>query len=77
MTAHYAGDPTYGASDSAPVQVTTAKENSQTKATLVAGNPISQTFYQTSTIPYGTVFFLRSDVTNAAGTPCAPTHIVG
>ena len=28
VTAHYAGDPTYGASDSAPVQVTVGKENS-------------------------------------------------
>ena len=72
VTAHYAGDPTYGASDSAPVQVTVGKENSQTKETLVAYNANTYSFYQTSTIPYGTIFFLRSDVTNAAGTLCAP-----
>jgi hypothetical protein len=72
VTAHYAGDSTYGASDSAPVQVIVGKENSQTKETMVAYNSTNGTFYQTSTIPYGTIFFLRSDVTNAAGTPCAP-----
>jgi hypothetical protein len=73
VTAHYAGDSTFGASDSAPVQVTVGKENSETKATLVALNPTTYKFQQIgSTIAYGTIFFLRSDVTNAAGTPCAP-----
>jgi hypothetical protein len=72
VTAHYAGDATFGASDSAPVQVTVGKENSQTAATLVAYPSANYTFYDTSTIPYGSIFFLRSDVTNAAGTPCAP-----
>lgn len=72
VTAHYAGDPIYGASDSGPVQVTVGKEPSQTKATLLAYDPASQTFRQTSTIAYGTIFFLRSDITNAAGSPCGP-----
>jgi hypothetical protein len=72
VTAHYAGDSTFGSSDSAPVQVTVGKEASETKTTLVAYSYPSGTFYQTSTIPYGTIFFLRSDVTNAAGTACAP-----
>jgi len=72
VSAHYAGDSTFGGSDSAPVEVTVGKENSETKTTLVAYGYPSGTFYQTGTIPYGTIFFLRSDVTNAAGTPCAP-----
>jgi pro-kumamolisin-like protein/Big-like domain-containing protein len=72
VTAHYAGDSTFGASDSAPISVTVGKENSQTKETLVAYNSTTGTFYQTSTIPFGTIFFLRSDVTDAAGTSCAP-----
>ncbi len=72
VTAHYAGDSTFGASDSAPVQVTVAKENSQTKETLVAYSLTTGTFYQTDTIPYGTIFFLRSDISNAAGAACAP-----
>ncbi len=72
VTAHYAGDASFGASDSAPVQVTVSKENSQTTATLVAWDPNTGLFNQTSTISYGAVFFLRSDVSNAAGTPCGP-----
>jgi hypothetical protein len=72
VTAHYAGDPTFGASDSAPVQVTVGKENSETKATLVLYNFTTQSFSQTTSVPFGSVFFLRSDVTNAPGTACAP-----
>jgi len=73
VTAHYAGDPTFGASDSAAIQVTVGKENSLTKETLTALNPTTYSFQPIgSTIPYGTIFFLRGDVSNAAGTPCAP-----
>lgn len=73
VRAHYAGDSTFGASDSSAIQVTVGKENSETKTTLVALNPATYTFHQIgSTLPYGTIFFLRGDVTNAAGTPCAP-----
>ncbi|MGB8010509.1 MAG: protease pro-enzyme activation domain-containing protein [Terriglobales bacterium] len=72
VSAHYAGDSTFGASDSAPVQVTVGKESSETQATLVAYDYTTGTFYQTNTIPYGTIFFLRSDVTNGSGTSCAP-----
>ena len=36
VRAHYAGDSTFGASDSSAIQVTVGKENSETKATLVA-----------------------------------------
>jgi hypothetical protein len=72
VTAHYAGDGNFGASDSAPVQVTVGKENSQTKATVELYNPNSRTFSFTATIPYGSIFFLHSDVTNASGTACFP-----
>jgi hypothetical protein len=72
VTAHYAGDSTFSASDSMPVQVTVGKENSQTTATLVAYNSTSRTFSQTNTVPYGSIFLLRSDVANTSGTACAP-----
>jgi hypothetical protein len=72
VTAHYAGDATYGASDSAAVSVTVGKENSSTKMAMEAYEPISRTFYSANTIPFGTIFFLRSDVTDAAGTSCLP-----
>jgi hypothetical protein len=72
VTAYYPGDSTFGASNSAPIQVTVGKENSLTKETLVLYNFNTQTFSDTSSVPYGSVFFLRSDVTNAAGASCAP-----
>ncbi len=75
VTAHYAGDATYGASDSAAVSVTVGKESSTTKMTMEAYDPNSRTFYQTNTIPYGTIFFLRSDVSDAAGTSCIPNAV--
>jgi len=73
VTAHYAGDSRFGASDSSPIQVTVGKENSEVQETLVGLNPTTYAFQQIgSSIPYGTIFFLRSDVTNAVGAPCAP-----
>ncbi len=65
VTAHYSGDGTYGGSDSAGVQVTVGKENSQTPLTLV-----DQHFNHVTTLPYGSLYFLRGDVTNASGTLC-------
>lgn len=76
VTAHYPGDGSFAASDSAPVQVTVGKENSQTALTLEAYNETTRTFSPASpTVPYGSIFYLRGDVTNAAGTPCAPSPI--
>jgi hypothetical protein len=75
VTAYYSGDPTFGASNSTPVPVTVGKENSETKETLTALNPTTYAFQPIgSTIPYGTIFFLRSDVANGAGTPCLPNQ---
>jgi len=72
VTAQYSGDSTYGGSVSTPVSVTVGKENSQTSATLVAYDYTTGTFYQTNSIPYGTIFFLRSSVANSNGGSCAP-----
>ncbi|MGB8030941.1 MAG: protease pro-enzyme activation domain-containing protein [Terracidiphilus sp.] len=76
VTAHYPGDGTFAASDSAPVEVTVAKENSQTALSLEAYNPTTQTFSPASaTVPYGSIFYIHGDVTNAAGTPCTPSQL--
>lgn len=76
VTAHYPGDGIFAASDSAPVEVTVGKENSQTILTLEAYNTTSRTFSPASpTVPYGSIFYLRGSVTNAAGTPCAPSPL--
>jgi hypothetical protein len=72
VTAHYAGDATFGASDSAPMQVTVGKENSQTGLKLAEYSATSGSFISTNTVPYGSIFFVRSDVADAAGTACAP-----
>lgn len=75
VTAHYAGDSKFGASDSLPIQVTVGKENSKVQETLVALNEPTYSFQQIgSSIPYGSIFFLRSDVTDAAGASCAPNQ---
>ncbi len=72
VTAHYPGDGTFAASDSAPVRVTVGKENSQTIESLMVYPSATGGFYQSSTVPYGSIFFLRSDVTNTAGVKCSP-----
>jgi hypothetical protein len=76
VTAHYAGDGKFGASDSTPpVQVTVNPESSLTKVGLVTFD--YTTGYETSsnatTAPYGSPYLLRVDVTNASGKLCAPT----
>jgi hypothetical protein len=76
VTAHYPGDGTFAASDSAPVQVTVGKESSQTTLTLEAYNLSTRTFSPANaTVPYGSIFYIRGSVTNAAGTPCAPSPL--
>jgi hypothetical protein len=65
VTAHYAGDGTFVPSDSAAVAVTITPEGSTTNASVFTGsifNPISFT-----TLPYGSVVFLRADVASQSG----------
>ena len=70
VRAHYPGDSTYGPSDSASIQVTVGKENSKLTETLVLYDPVVRSYTETNTVPYGSVFYLRDDVTNTAGAPC-------
>lgn len=72
VTAHYSGDANFGASDSAPVQVTVGKENSQTKESIQLYSYTTGSFSSVNSVPYGSIFFLRGDVDGAAGTSCAP-----
>ena len=40
------------------------------------GTVTTRTFSQASpTVPYGSIFYIRGSVTNAAGTPCAPSPL--
>jgi len=72
VTAHYPGDGNFGASDSAPLQVTVGKETSQTKESMESYSFTTGSFSSANSIPYGSIFFLRGDVNGAAGTSCAP-----
>jgi Pro-kumamolisin, activation domain/Bacterial Ig-like domain (group 3) len=73
LIAHYPGDSTYSASDSAPVTVTVNKENSQLQTFLVtfdsSGNILSK---DTGTAVYGSPYLLRVNVENASGNLCSP-----
>ena len=93
VTAHYAGNGTYGASDSAGVPVTVNPENSKTLVQLVTETCTTIT-YGATTVPYGysiaclnamgvsTVYsgyMLRVDVTNSSGSlnPSDPGGVAG
>jgi hypothetical protein len=74
VTAHYAGDGTYGASDSTPaVPVTVSAEGSQTRVALLTFNPTTgqETSSNATSLTYGSSFeILRADVTNSSGQLC-------
>ena len=78
VTAHYAGNGTFAASDSSPgIPVTVGKESSQTEIRLVTlGNP-TLPGYNITTVPYGSPYVLRMDVTNSSGNLCAPSNSSG
>lgn len=76
VTAHYAGDPTFGGSDSTPVSITVGKENSSTQIELVTfdwnGRQISG---NASGAVYGSPYLLRVNVLNSAGAVCQPNPL--
>jgi hypothetical protein len=74
VTAHYAGNGTYGASDSTPgIPVTVSKESSQTQMELVTFNlTTGAPSYGVNSVPYGYPYELRMDVTNSSGQLCTP-----
>ncbi len=72
VTAHYAGNGTLAASDSSPgVPVTVAKESSLTELRLATPNATGSPVYNITTVPYGSIYILRMDVTNSSGQLCA------
>lgn len=66
ITAHYPGDGTFGASDSAPVAVTVTPEASTTTVRAVTGNFFTAPVPFTSG-PYGTPVFLAAVVAGISG----------
>jgi len=82
VSAHYAGNGTYGASDSTPpVQVTVSPENSKTILQVATADCSGHiTYSTTASFPYGYSivcsgvpylgYWLRMDVTNSSGNLC-------
>ncbi|MHB8754776.1 MAG: Ig-like domain repeat protein [Candidatus Acidiferrales bacterium] len=72
VMAHYAGDGTYGGSDSNAVTVTVNPESSKTGLRLATFdlNTGQITNPNATTLVYGSSYLLRSDVTNSSGTNC-------
>jgi pro-kumamolisin-like protein len=71
VSAHYPGDGTFGPSDSTPgIPVTVTPEGSQTSIGLVAFAANGTPSFQTS-VPYGSPYVLRVDVTNTSKTQCS------
>jgi hypothetical protein len=74
-TAHYAGDGTFGASDSAGVPITVNKESSKLQYGIVTfdslGNIVST---NAPSVSYGSAYILRMDILNSTGTAtnCQP-----
>ncbi|MGB7023968.1 MAG: Ig-like domain repeat protein, partial [Candidatus Acidiferrales bacterium] len=75
VKAHYAGDATYGGSDSNAVTVTVTPEASQTALRILTFDPISGQLINpnATTFNYGSAYLLRADVTNNSSTPCFNT----
>ena len=68
VVAHYGGDGLVAASDSAPMTITVAKQNSQTVVNFVTATGALTTTAQNVT--YGSSYTLRIDVENASGQTC-------
>ena len=77
--AHYAGDGTFGASDSGGIAVNVSREASTTNLTPLTTSPGTFSFSALpSSIPYGTPVYLRADVGSAAhpNADTAPTGTI-
>jgi subtilase family serine protease len=79
VTAHYAGDATFGASDSTPaISVTVNPEASRTSLGIVTFGPTGAiTSSNATSIAYGSPYILNVGVTNFAGSLCHPNAIGG
>ena len=53
------------------IPVTVSKESSQTGLRLVTLSATGPPTYNITTVPYGSPYVLRMDVTNSSGQPCA------
>jgi len=73
--ANYAGDGTFGASESSPVPITVLPEKSQVATTFFSINNAGRAITFSSG-PYGSPVFLRADVIGASGIGTATGNVV-
>lgn len=67
VIAHYAGDGTFGASDStSPISVIVTPEGSTANVSVGTINPVTQSLAQVSSVPYGDINLIRVDVQGAS-----------
>src|SRR6266403_782290 len=76
LIAHYGGDGTFGASDSAPLSMTVPKQTPNVVVSWVGATGAITTTAQN--VAYGSPYILRVDVTGSGGAPCenATTGVV-
>src|SRR6266478_4624505 len=73
LKARYGGATTFAPSESTPIAVTLAKQNSTVAVSFVtftSTGAISSISTSAQTVQYGSAYILRVDVENAGGTPC-------
>jgi Pro-kumamolisin, activation domain/Bacterial Ig-like domain (group 3) len=74
VTARYEGDSTFAPSNSSPVTVTVNPEASKTQSEIITFNPATGavTSSNATSIPFGSFYILRANVTNSSAGLCAP-----
>jgi hypothetical protein len=77
VTARYSGDGTFAPSTSSPVTVTVNPEASKTQTEIVTFNPNTGAVSSTNatSLPYGSSYILRANVTDSSASLCAPNGI--
>jgi hypothetical protein len=67
VTAHYAGDATFAASDSSPITVSISAEPSVETLQAKVVDPVTGIIATVSTAPYGSYFLIRGNVAGKSG----------
>ena len=77
VTAHYSGDSTFAPSDSSPFTVTVNPEASKVQPAIVTFNSSTglETSSNATSVPFGSLYLLRADVTNSSASHCASNGI--
>ena len=75
VSAYYAGDASFAASESNFVSVTVSPEPSTISLGVLSYSPLTQTAVAVSTAPYGSTFYIRADVAGKSGQGIATGNV--